>query len=86
MIYNLLADMGIFADIKVLQWHSKEQYKNLDEAVAEWKGMHELPAEMEPELREFLSHKLVKEGDVLCLNRHHKQVLISWKKGKAHSS
>jgi FkbM family methyltransferase len=86
MIYNLLADMGILAGIKVLQWHSKEQYKNLDEAVAEWKGMHELPAEMEPELREFLSQKLVKEGDVLCLNRHHKQVLISWQKGKAHSS
>jgi hypothetical protein len=86
MIYNLLADMGILADIKILQWHSKEQYKNLDEAVAEWKGMHELPAEMEPGLREFLSQKLVKEGDALCLNRHHKQVLISWQKGKTHSS
>ena len=83
MIYNLLADMGILADIKVMQWHSKEQYKSLDEAVAEWKEMHELPVEKEPELRVFLSQRLVKEGDELCLHRRHKQVLISWQKGEA---
>ncbi|MCX6677375.1 MAG: class I SAM-dependent methyltransferase [Methanothrix sp.] len=83
MIYNLLADMGILADIKVMQWHSKEQYKSLDEAVAEWKGMHELPAEKEPELREFLLQKLVKDEEGLCLHRCHKQVLISWQKGEA---
>jgi FkbM family methyltransferase len=82
MIYNLLADMGILADIKIMQWHSKEQYKSLEQAVDEWKGMHELPAEKEPELREFLSQRLVKEGDGLVLNRHHKQVLISWQKGE----
>jgi FkbM family methyltransferase len=86
MIYNLLADMGILADIKVIQWHSKEQYESLDEAVAEWNGMHELPAEKEPKLREFLSQRLVMEGDRLCLDRHHKQVLISWQKGEALSA
>ena len=83
IIYNLLADMGILADIKIMQWNSKEQYKSLDEAVAEWKGMHELPAEKEPQLREFLSQRLVKEGDGLVLDRHHKQALISWQKGEA---
>ena len=83
IIYNLLADMGILADIKIMQWNSKEQYKSLDEAVAEWKGMHELPADKEPQLREFLSQRLVKEGDGLFLNRHHKQALISWQKGEA---
>jgi len=66
-----------------MQWNSSEQYKSLDEAVAEWKGMHELPADKEPQLREFLSQRLVKEGDGLFLNRHHKQALISWQKGEA---
>ena len=83
IIYNLLADMGILADIRIMQWNSKEQYKSLDEAVAEWKGMHELPDEKEPQLREFLSQRLVKEGDGLCLHRHHKQALISWQKNEA---
>jgi len=82
IIYNLLADMNILADIKVMQWHSKEQYKNLDEAVDGWKKMHELPAEKEADLKECLSQRLVKEGDGLCLNRHHKQVLISWQKAR----
>ena len=82
MIYNLLADMGILADIKIMQWHSKENYKSLDEAVADWKEMHEISDEKEPELREFLSARLVKDGDGMCMRRDHKQVLISWQKGE----
>ena len=83
VIYNLLADMGILADIKIMQWHSKEHYPSLDEAVAEWKQMHEVPAEKEPDLREFLSQRMVKDEKGLCLHRHQKQVLISWQKGGA---
>ena len=86
MIYNLLADMGILADIKMVQWHSKENYSSLDDAVAEWTQMHEVPAEKEPALREFLSLKLVKDENGLCMQRHHKQVLISWQKGEALSA
>ena len=83
VIYNLLADMGILADIKFMNWHSDEHYPSLDEAVAEWKQMHEVPAEKEQDLREFLSQRLVKDEEGLCLHRHHKQVLISWQKGEA---
>jgi hypothetical protein len=81
VIYNLLADMGIFADIKIMEWHSKELYNSLDDAAAEWRQMHEVPAENEPDLREFLSQKLVKDGEGLCMHRHHKQAMISWQKG-----
>jgi len=83
VIYNLLADMGILADVKIMNWHSDEHYTNLDEAVAEWKQMHEVPAEKEPDLREFLSLRMVKDEEGLCLHRSHKQVLISWRKGEA---
>ena len=86
MIYNLLADMGILADIKMVQWHSKEHYSSLDDAVAEWMQMHEVTAEKEPALREFLLLKLVKDENGLCMHRHHKQVLISWQKGEAISA
>jgi len=48
VIYNLLADMGIFADIKIMEWHSSEHYSDLDEAVAEWKEMHEIPRKESP--------------------------------------
>jgi hypothetical protein len=65
-----------------MQWNSKEHYPSLDEAVAEWKQMHEVPAEKEPDLREFLSQRMVTDEKGLCLHRHHKQVLISWQKGR----
>ncbi len=83
VIYNLLADMGIYADIKLMDWHSKEHYSSLDEAVTEWKQMHEVPAEKELDLREFLSLRLVNDEVGLCMHRHHRQVLISWQKGEA---
>lgn len=80
VIYNLLADMGIFADIKILDWHSSEHYSSLDEAVAEWKEMHEIPADREQELVEFLSGKLTQSEQGLSMHRHHRQAMISWQK------
>lgn len=82
VIYNLLADMGIYADIKIMDWHSQEHYSSLDDAVAEWMQMHEVAAEKKPDLREFLSLRLEKDGEGLCLHRHHKQAMISWQKGR----
>jgi len=82
MMYNLLADMGILADIRIMQWHSTEHFSSLDEAVAEWKQMYEVPAEKEPDLREFISQRLVEDESGLSMHRHHKQALISWQKGE----
>ncbi|MDM7933851.1 MAG: class I SAM-dependent methyltransferase [Methanothrix sp.] len=83
IVYNLLADMGILADIKILEWQSEEQFGSLEEAVASWRKMHEAPAEREAEIKEFLSMRLVREGDKLCMRRHHSQAMISWQKGRA---
>lgn len=83
VIYNLLAEMGILADIRMMNWQSDEHYASLDEAVAEWKEMHEVPDEKDQTLREFLSQRLTKDGSGLCMHLSHRQVLISWQKGGA---
>lgn len=80
MIYNLLADIGIYADIKIQEWESKEHYSNIDDAVASWKTMHEIPSEKEPMLREFLSKKLIEDDQGLCIHRSTKQAMITWQK------
>jgi SAM-dependent methyltransferase len=82
IIYNLLADMGILADVKILEWEAKEHYASLDEAVASWKEMYDIPSEKEPQLREFLSQKLVKDEQGLCIDRRSKQARISWLKSQ----
>ena len=61
-MYNLLADMGIYADIKIMDWQSDEHYTSLDDAVAEWKEMRELPDEKSLSC-EFLSMKLVRDDE-----------------------
>ncbi len=83
VMYNLLADMGILADIKMMTWQSDEHYASLDEAVAEWKEMHEVPDEKDQMLREFLSQRLTKDESGLCMHRSHRQAMISWQKGGA---
>jgi len=44
--------------------------------------MYEVPAEKEPDLREFISQRLVEDESGLSMHRHHKQALISWQKGE----
>ncbi|MDD1755095.1 MAG: class I SAM-dependent methyltransferase [Methanothrix sp.] len=80
MIYNLLAEMGICADVKIYDWESKEHYSSLDEAVASWKEMRDVPPEKEPKLREFLSARLTKDEQGLCMHRRSKHAMISWQK------
>ncbi|NPV63500.1 MAG: class I SAM-dependent methyltransferase [Methanotrichaceae archaeon] len=80
IIYNLLAEMGILADVKIVEWEAQEHYSSLEEAVASWKEMHEILPEKEPQLREFLSQKLEKDDQGLCMHRRSKQARISWQK------
>lgn len=86
IIYNLLADMGIYADIQIVDWQSDEHYGSLDEAVAEWKKMHDVPDEREPDLREFLFQRLVKDEKGFCMHRQHRQAMISWQKARSLSA
>ncbi|ABK14221.1 MAG: methyltransferase domain-containing protein [Methanothrix sp.] len=80
IIYNLLADMGIHADISIHRFESSEYYANLDDAVASWKEMHDISDEKVPKLREFLSQKLIPTDQGLQMHRRSKIARISWQK------
>jgi len=82
VIYNLLADMGIYADIKIMDWQHDEHYTEFDEAVDEWRKVHDVPSENEPELRKFLSERLVGDETGWMLCRQHRQAMISWQKAR----
>ncbi len=80
IIYNLLADLGIYADIKILNWELFERYSSLDDAVGSWKEMHDIPDEKEAVLRDYLSQKLVPTDQGLTMHRRFKMACISWHK------
>lgn len=82
VICNLLADMGILADVKIMDWEDVEHFASLDDAVTTWKDMFEVPPEKEDKLKEFLSQKLVEDDQGLCMHRRSRQARISWQKSQ----
>lgn len=80
VICNLLADMGIYADVEIKRSESDERYTGIEEAVLSWKEIFDVPDEMVPKLREFLSGRLVPDGDGVRMHRSSNQARISWRK------
>jgi hypothetical protein len=84
-LYNILHDMGIYANVEIGDSEVEQRYSSLDEAVNRWKETYDIPPEKESILREYLSKMLVGAEDdgTLCFKRKSKNAMIWWKR-KAH--
>ena len=81
LIYNILHDMGIYANVEIKDSEHVQRYGSLDEAVEEWKARREIPEENEHLLREYLAKNLESEnGDGLVFRRRTKSAMIWWSK------
>jgi SAM-dependent methyltransferase len=81
-IYNILYDMGIYANVEVREFEHEEHYVSLDEAVANFKEMYDVPPEREEALRGYLSKALVRDPSGLRLRRRVRTAMIWWRKGE----
>ena len=79
-LYNILHDMGIYADVEIWDSEYEQRYGSLDEAVTKLKEMYDMPSEKEEILREHLSKILVEDDGTLCLKRKSKSAMIWWQK------
>lgn len=79
-LYNILHDLGIYANVKIWNSEFEQRYNSLDDAVNEWKEMYSIPSEKESILREHLSRMLVEDDGTLCLNHKYKRAMIWWRK------
>ena len=79
-LYNILHDMGIYANLEIEDSAFEQRYNNLDEAVNKWKAYTNVSQEKEEILREWLSKNLVKDDGIFCLERKYKSVMIGWEK------
>ena len=84
LLYNILHDMKIYANLNIQESESEQRYESLDDAVTKWKEMRDIPAEKEDVLREHLSTILVEDDGTgtLCLKRKSKSATIWWQKAE----
>jgi len=83
LLYNILHDMGIYANVEMKDSEHVQHYGSLDEAVERWKERREIPVENEHLLREYLAKNLTEEGDGLVFRRRTKSAMIWWPKSES---
>lgn len=79
-LYNILHDMGIYANVEIWNSEFEQRYNSLDDAVNEWKEIYSIPSEKESILRGLLSRMLVEDDGTLCLKHKYKRAMIWWRK------
>jgi len=83
LLYNILHDMGIYANVEIRDSEHVQRYESLDEAVERWKVGREILEENEPLLREYLAKNLTEDGDGLIFRRRTKSAMIWWQKSES---
>lgn len=79
--YNALHDMGIFANVEMIEYDFDQPFDDIDEAVEFWKEyIGIVTMEHDGKLREFLKAKLVRKKGVLLARFHKKSAIMWWRK------
>lgn len=80
--YVMLHDMGIFANVEIIEYDFDQPFDDMAEALMFWKEyMGIVTGEHDAKLEGFLRTKLVKKGKILLAKFHKKAAVIWWKKG-----
>ena len=83
-VYNLLYQMGIYANVVFFESESKIWYSDMDEAMEDWRWkMEKLKPHEKEKLRAYLVEHLEERNRTLELNTESrsKEALIWWEKG-----
>jgi ubiquinone/menaquinone biosynthesis C-methylase UbiE len=83
LLYNVLYDMGIYANVEITKSEHKRRYSNLDEAVEQWMDNLDVSSpEAEGLIRAYLSEKLIEEAGALWSKQEMCSAMIWWRKNK----
>ncbi|MCK4240445.1 MAG: hypothetical protein KAX30_02400, partial [Candidatus Atribacteria bacterium] len=79
IIYNLLFQMGISADIEIKNNHWHSEHETIDDAVLYIMKFYKLSDELEEKVREFVIKRIKKENDKYTLLQNRKIAKIYWR-------
>ncbi|WP_231863009.1 class I SAM-dependent methyltransferase [Methanobacterium formicicum] len=84
-VYNILHDLGIYANVEMLESNTRNYYSNVEEALdrLRWR-IGDLNKDEESILREYLEENMIKttDGTITYSNGKADWVLIWWKKSE----
>lgn len=86
LIYNILHQMGIYADVKISEKPFSQIFESLDEAAEHYLNRFKARGEIIPteeqmsKIKEILSEELIKNEDCWKFERNSKEAMIFWKK------
>ena len=84
-LYSVLYEMGIYANVEIMNSEYKQRFSNLDEAVEQWKeNLEVLTPEAEEVIKSHLSENLIEEDGVLWSKREMRSAMIWWRKNLRH--
>jgi precorrin-6B methylase 2 len=79
-VYNLLNDLGIFANIEIWDFEAKRCYSNVDDAVSNFEKTYNIAPNNKSKLRTKLNELLIEEKGKLLLKHPRKVAVIYWAK------
>ena len=79
-LYNILYQLGIYANVEIIDANHNMQFPDLDAAVQHYKTWMNVSGADEEKLRLYLSENLVKENDAFWLRHTLRTAMISWRK------
>ena len=79
-LYNILYQLGIYANVEIIDANHNMQFPDLDAAVLHYKIWMNVSGADEEKLRLYLSENLVKENDAFWLRHTLRTAMISWRK------
>lgn len=79
-LYNILYQIGIYANVEIIDANHNMRFPDLDAAVQHYKKWIDVSGEDEERLRSYLSENLNEENGVLWLKRKMKTAMIWWRK------
>ena len=79
-LYNLLYQMGIYANVEIIDVDHNTCFPNLDAAVEHYKGWRGISGDDEGKLRSYLIENLIREDGDLWLRRNMRTAMIWLKK------
>ena len=79
-LYNILHQLGIYANVEIIDAKHNMRFPDLDAAVQHYKNWMNVSGDDEERLRLYLSENLVKENDALWLKHKLRTAMIWWRK------